>query len=238
MGNRRSCCLCQKNGYGRDHNLWSIIASMSKTQNPLLSRKMEEKWPKTINTEVLDMGGSCTPNEQMNQISGRSRPSSRPFTPQFGLKKGRARPPGPLPLIHLCKWDLRAHNFKAPFQDNSLSKWGSLSTFLHLQTHIYHWNVILTTTTIIIILIVVNVVSLLWVIRIVFIVGRIRTAISGTLEMFPILRGSIKHAQRSGANKAHNTSEFKHTLHNHFSWSIFRYSYCLYKWGKKCNHFI
>ena len=48
---------------------------MSKTQNPLLSRKMEEKWPKMINTEVLDMGGSCKPNEQINQISGRSRSS-------------------------------------------------------------------------------------------------------------------------------------------------------------------
>ena len=80
---------------------------MSKTQNPLLSRKMEEKWPKMINTEVLDMGGSCKPNEQINQISGRSRSSdeeggegvSRPFTPQFGLKKKG----GPLPLIHHCK---------------------------------------------------------------------------------------------------------------------------------------
>ena len=69
---------------------------MSKTQNPLLSRKMEEKWPKMMNTEVLDMGGSCKPNEQINQISGRSRSSdeeggggglTRPFTPQFGLKK-------------------------------------------------------------------------------------------------------------------------------------------------------
>ena len=78
---------------------------MSKTQNPLLSRKMEEKWPKMINTEVLDMGGSCKPNEQINQISGRSRSSdeeggrggvSRPFTPQFGLKKkGRAPPLDP-----------------------------------------------------------------------------------------------------------------------------------------------
>ena len=48
---------------------------MSKTQNPLLSRKMEEKWPKMMNTEVLDMGGSCKPNEQINQISGRSRSS-------------------------------------------------------------------------------------------------------------------------------------------------------------------
>ena len=48
---------------------------MSKTQNPLLSRKMEEKWPKMMNTEVLDMGGSCKPNEQINQISGRSTSS-------------------------------------------------------------------------------------------------------------------------------------------------------------------
>ena len=220
---------------------------MSKTQNPLLSRKMEEKWPKMMNTEVLDMGGSCKPNEQINQISGRSRSSdeegggvSRPFTPQFGLKKKG----GPLPLIHHCKWDLRAHIFKAPLQDNSLSKWGSMFTILHLQTHVYHWNIILTTTTtiIIIILIVVNVFSLLWPMGnkncINFIVGPIRTAISGTLETFPILKGSIKYAKRSGANKEHNTSEFKHTLHNHFSWSIFCYSYCLYKWGKKCNHFI
>ena len=221
---------------------------MSKTQNPLLSRKMEEKWPKMMNTEVLDMGGSCKPNEQINQISGRSRSSdeegggrvSRPFTPQFGLKKKG----GPLPLIHHCKWDLRAHIFKAPLQDNSLSKWGSMFTILHLQTHVYHWNIILTTTTttIIIILIVVNVFSLLSPMGnkncINFIVRPIRTAISGTLETFPILKGSIKYAKRSGANKAHNTSEFKHTLHNHFSWSIFCYSYCLYKWGKKCNHFI
>ena len=151
---------------------------------------------------------------------------------------------GPLPLIHHCKWDLRAHIFKAPLQDNSLSKWGSMFTILHLQTHVYHWNIILTTTTtiIIIILIVVNVFSLLSPMGnkncINFIVGPIRTAISGTLETFPILKGSIKYAKRSGANKAHNTSEFKHTLHNHFSWSIFCYSYCLYKWGKKCNHFI
>ena len=36
---------------------------------------MEEKWPKMMNTEVLDMGGSCKPNEQINQISGRSRSS-------------------------------------------------------------------------------------------------------------------------------------------------------------------
>ena len=223
---------------------------MSKPQNPLLSRKMEEKWPKMMNTEVLDMGGSCKPNEQINQISGRSRSSdeeegggggvSRPFTPQFGLKKKG----GPLPLIHHCKWDLRAHIFKAPLQDNSLSKWGSMFTILHLQTHVYHWNIILTTTTtiIIIILIVVNVFSLLSPMGnkncINFIVGPIRTAISGTLETFLILKGSIKYAKRSGANKAHNTSEFKHTLHNHFSWSIFCYSYCLYKWGKKCNHFI
>ena len=219
---------------------------MSKTQNPLLSRKMEEKWPKTINTEVLDMGGSCTPkwtnepNQWQIQIfrwGGGGEGSSRPFTPQFGLKKKG----GPLPLIHHCKWDLRAHIFKAPLQDNSLSKWDSMFTILHLQTHVYHWNIILTTKTtiIIIILIVGNVFSLLWPMGnkncINFIVGPIRTAISGTLE---ILKGSIKYAKRSGANKAHNTSEFKHTLHNHFSWSIFCYSYCLYKWGKKCNHFI
>ena len=219
---------------------------MSKTQNPLLSRKMEEKWPKTINTEVLDMGGSCTPkwtnepNQWQIQIfrwGGGGEGSCRPFTPQFGLKKKG----GPLPLIHHCKWDLRAHIFKAPLQDNSLSKWDSMFTILHLQTHVYHWNIILTTKTtiIIIILIVVNVFSLLWPMGnkncINFIAGPIRTAISGTLE---ILKGSIKYAKRSGANKAHNTSEFKHTLHNHFSWSIFCYSYCLYKWGKKCNHFI
>ena len=224
---------------------------MNKTQNPLLSRKMEEKWPKTINTEVLDMGGSCTP-KWTNEPNQRADPdlqmrgggggegSSRPFTPQFGLKKKG----GPLPLIHHCKWDLRAHIFKAPLQDNSLSKWGSMFTILHLQTHVYHWNIILTTTTtiIIIILIVVNVFSLLSPTGnkncINFIVGPIRTAISGTLETFPILKGNIKYAKRSGANKEHNTSEFKHTLHNHFSWSIFCYSYCLYKRGKKCDHFI
>ena len=50
---------------------------MNKTQNPLLSRKKEEKSPKTINTAIPDMGGSCTPNEQMNQISSRSRPSDK-----------------------------------------------------------------------------------------------------------------------------------------------------------------
>ena len=79
---------------------------MNKTQNPLLSRKKEEKWPKKINTAIPDMGGSCTPNEQMNQISSRSRPSdkwgwggggkgrsSRPFGTQFGLKQGRVRAP-------------------------------------------------------------------------------------------------------------------------------------------------
>ena len=210
----------------------------------------QERWKrnglKRLTLRYSTWVGVVHPNEQMNQISGRSRSSDeggggegscRPFTPQFGLKKKG----GPLPLIHHCKWDLRAHIFKAPLQDNSLSKWGSMFTILHLQTHVYHWNIILTTTTtiIIIILIVVNVFSLLWPMGnkncINFIVGPIRTAISGTLE---ILKGSIKYAKRSGANKAHNTSEFKHTLHNHFSWSIFCYSYCLYKWGKKCNHFI
>ena len=77
---------------------------MSKTQNPLLSRKMEEKWPKMINTEVLDMGGSCKPNENKSTKSvadpdlqmRRGGGVSRPFTPQFGLKKkGRAPPLDP-----------------------------------------------------------------------------------------------------------------------------------------------
>ena len=77
---------------------------MSKTQNPLLSRKMEEKWPKMINTEVLDMGGSCKPNEQINQISGRSRSSDEEgggdgiqtlHASVWSKKKGRAPPLDP-----------------------------------------------------------------------------------------------------------------------------------------------
>ena len=36
MGNRRSCCLRQKYGYGRDHNLWSIILLQAWTRHKIL----------------------------------------------------------------------------------------------------------------------------------------------------------------------------------------------------------
>ena len=107
-------------------------------------------WVGVVNQMNKSTKSVADPDLQMRRGGG----VSRPFTPQFGLKKKG----GPLPLIHHCKWDLRAPIFKAPLQDNSLSKWGSMFTILHLQTHVYHWNIILTTTTTttIIILILIN----------------------------------------------------------------------------------